>query len=937
MPNSLSAKLPSAFRPDIELAIAHATVSQPGADRPYKSSNRGHVDFVREEYLSLLYTLDSIDQAPYQAYAVDTSDLRRQLKTKLGLASQERMTAIIRTAQSGSETALIHRKKKSIRTFLIDLTQDAIPPSVPPRVAVPRCKVKDKALMSRTTSSSLLRAREVGSQDQNQRITLTTQVAESIRPWRSWRGASGDVVTVAWTPNSQSYAVGAAAQSDNDDLQYNRPFNLLFGDIFSNTIRELPDHHIERPKPNTIESGPNSTYAVYQACDPMVYKTVTSVQFSPCGRSFYTASHDNTAKIWDTSSGFPACCATINHEAEVTSLEVSYYYPKCFATASKSIENAIRVYKPQRDIESQYIRLDFSSPRALKHPSRDIFPECLRWGLTPGTKHLLLAGFQQWADQDFSAARQGQICLWDVDTGANLSIRPHASAIFSIAWHPTDDIFATGGAPGGGPLSFPGITKSVVRTYDTRNTSSYSHELECPALDIQDVTFHPANPNYITAGCTNGTTYVWDRRWPDAIMHELHHGVPLQELAANEEDSPFFDHREKVDAGVMLSIWGSSASLFYSGSSDGVIKAWDIMQAPEDVWMKDIACLPAGIQSGALSPDGMNMLVGDAVGGVHLLSAAPFDLVHSDLDDDQDVLDYNPDPIKFVYPGNKDNNNADAENPGTEGIETVRGLVQSGQMVVHPSFGAGKGPNYQGPLADSARWQNVNTGYNELLPNFDKQQAFCVNGFEQPEQSSRIKTLIAARKAQMLAAKQNLKPFVFTNLGPPMPFIANRRPSRDSVEKSTTGAIKVKPQANDLNASPHPPLLPRTTTPTATSPSKSTASNPIDLTNNSTTSPPPCTGQKRKRPSTPSSPAQQPSTPTNSQSKRVKLEYISPLKYPFKHIEPANTAAVEVVDLTADDAERSSHLGLTRVLHPNADDGAAEARNMGSKRGEEVV
>ena len=34
----------------------------------------------------------------------------------------------------------------------------------------------------------------------------------------------------------------------------------------------------------------------------------------------------------------------------------------------------------------------------------------------------------------------------------------------------------------------------------------------------------PNNTNYITAGCTDGVTYVWDFRMPDKVLHKLEHG-----------------------------------------------------------------------------------------------------------------------------------------------------------------------------------------------------------------------------------------------------------------------------------------------------------------------------------------------------------------------------------------------------------------------------
>ncbi|KAL8944913.1 MAG: hypothetical protein Q9216_000074 [Gyalolechia sp. 2 TL-2023] len=925
---SLHKRLPTASNPALILAAINASLGESGVDRPYKSLSRGHYDFVREEYLSLLYALDSFDQAPYQIYDADTPDLRRQLKTRMGQPSEERMTAIIKTAHSMPRTKLAHRKKKNIRALLVDLTKDEIPLSAQPRLAVPIFEVKDNVLDPKHTTASLLRNREFGYESSARRIdiqnALHQRVAETMRPWRSWKGASSDVVTVAWAPDSLGYAAGAAAQSDDNDLQYNRPHNLLVGDLDMNTISELPDHRIARPRPETVKSGPNSTYAVYQACDPMVYKTVSSVHFSRWGGALYTASHDKTVKIWDTSSGVPTCSATLVHEAEVTSLELSNHYPGYFATASKCIDGPIRVYQPtQQGSQHGYINTEFSSSRALKHRSHVLYPECIRWGLTPGTKHFLLAGFQQWAEHDYSAARQGQVCLWDINTGANITVRPHASAIFSVAWHPQESIFITGGAPGGGPLSFPRRTKSVVRSYDTRNTSNYTHEFECPALDMQDVTFHPTGPNYVTAGCTNGTTYVWDYRWPDGIMHELHHGKPLQELNANEEDLPEMEHREKFDAGVMLSIWGKGASLFYTGSSDGVIKAWDILRAPEDVWVRDVAHLPAGVQSGALSPDGLNLLVGDAVGGVHVLSAAPFGFSHTGRDDNADSRDYNPDPITFVH-ADENEDESEVDNPGTEGIELAKQLMESGQMVLHPLFGAGKGPEYQGPLAESARWNNIVTGFRELLPQINRQQAFSVSGVEQTEFSGKIKSLVAARKEQILATKQSLTSFTIA-LGDPTPFVANRGTSTKPKPTSAGANVPSLKQNFALSGNPSKPSssplgqrasglsASGTITPAAFSPPRPTATETIDLTDDCLISP--FTGKKRRRPSTPSTP--QRSTPTNA-SKRMKLEYLSPQRYPFTSLNSVQTSGVDIVDLTDEDASEratAAHLCSKETRH----------------------
>lgn len=920
--STLIPKLPTAFDPELELALANAISCEASGVRPYKNSKRGHYDFVREEHVSILQILDELDQKPHKNYMGDAIELRGILKKRLakdtpsGVSySEETMTEIIRKAHSGRNgTALLSRKKKTIRAFLVDIAGQATPIFAQPKLAKPSLKILDSAPIQSDTVDSFLRNREIGLVRPGRRTdlkaTVETLIAKDIRPWKSWKGASSDVVTVAWAPDSYSYAAGAAAQSDENDLQYNRPGNLLFGNLVSNSICELSDHCVDRPKPERVKEsgndGPNSTYAVYQACDPMVYKTVTSVQFAPLGGTLYTASHDHTVKVWDTTEERPICSCTLAHEAEVTSLEITSHHPQHFATASKTANNSVRVYWPaQHGEHNGYQTLNFASSRALKHRDRDIFPECIRWGLAPGSKNYLLAGYQQWADHDYSAARQGHTCLWDINTAAEVTVRPHASAIFSVAWHPRDDIFITGGAPGNGLLSYR-TTKSVVRSYDLRSTVNWTHEFECPALDMQDVTFHPNSSSYVTAGCTDGTIYVWDYRWPDYVMHKLHHGEPLQELAANEEELPYVEHREKVDAGVMLSIWAEGGSLFYSGSSDGVIKAWDIRRSPEDVWVKDVAHLPAGVQSGALSPDGMNMLVGDAVGGIHVLSATRFG------PEDDEGLEYSPDPINFHY-ADTQGGAVDGDNPGTEGIEVANHLLKSGMLVLDPLFGVGKGPNYAGPIAECSRWNNLLTGYKELLPEIDRQQAFSTYGHEQKEYSTRIKTLITARREQMLTAKDDTKPLTLS-FGPPVPFVAVRH---SAASKSATvarhGGKHIEPAATRSTDSLSP-------TPTATPPLKPTAceSASRNLDDDQIYL---CTSPfKRKR---------QPSA-LSTPSKRIKTEIVTPSKSQSKHPQLAHgKREVELVDLTGDgeDEWSSPALAMSRNGHASPTRAKSKPKN----------
>jgi WD40 repeat protein len=42
-------------------------------------------------------------------------------------------------------------------------------------------------------------------------------------------------------------------------------------------------------------------------------------------------------------------------------------------------------------------------------------------------------------------------------------------------------------------------------------------EYKCPAVDINEIHFHPLGDHYISAGCTDGIIYVWDVRMPEYL------------------------------------------------------------------------------------------------------------------------------------------------------------------------------------------------------------------------------------------------------------------------------------------------------------------------------------------------------------------------------------------------------------------------------------
>ena len=644
-----------------------------------------HVDFSIAECRELLRVIcDRQGSERCNSVKTHLTCPKSQLSNAVVNLSSTDISDVAHRAPTTSKILAL-RKEKSIRRFLQSLKRGG-GLDVP---SVTRVEASRHDPIASINSGTILRRRAFGLHNEyqtNQQVRHT--VFEHISLQRSWKGASGDIVAAAWHPNSHTYAVGATATSNPEDLQYNRPNNLLYGDSNHNTLHELPNHRIDRPRPDTIADGPNASEAVYEACDPKVYKTVSAVQFSPEGHRMLTASHDRTVKIWDVPSadGLPFCTNTLVHSARLTQLDISPRFPNTFAVGCQDTGDSIHVYT-QSTLQSPYECMRLGSAKAKLKPMHGIYPECLRWGNTSMTENLLLAGFARWGNlPDNDPGRDGELCVWDIETNQRVKKKPSSQSVTTASFHPFLNAFAIGGAPGN-RLTHRYTTRTVVRTWDMRSNGC-KMEFECPALDMQDLIFHPQNKDIVAVGCTDGTVYIWDARKPDYILHRLQHGLPITD----------WDHRyggmsrEQGDAGVTLALWGTGRNDLYTGATDGVVKYWDVSRAPEDVLIKDIAQLQAGVSCGSFSPDGAYLLVGDSTGGVHLLASGPGYLTEEERNQGKNAIKYTPAARNDASP-------SEHETGQGQGQLAAQDLLISEQLIVHPIFGVGQGPAYAGPYA----------------------------------------------------------------------------------------------------------------------------------------------------------------------------------------------------------------------------------------------
>ncbi|PHH67528.1 hypothetical protein CDD82_1389 [Ophiocordyceps australis] len=688
--------------------------------RPYLSAtdrqtirDRVKDTFSRDEIAGPLNTVYHVDFSQHEVAQVLRS-LGRYLNVG-GLTSRRDLAAICQSHNVASlvGSCIPGRSAEDVRRFCSDLLAGQAADAHKPRLfSLSRLECNGHEWRNEQhvggRLSALLFARQVEGNAGFGRSRCYVNFQDECRKMRhdgfsligEFTNCAGDISTMTWLPGGRIIC-GTTAHSDSHNQQYNKQGNLLVCSTRLGTLRALADHRIPRPR---VDRGENSSDAMRQSQDAWLYSSVVSSDYDEVHGQAFTSSFDWTVKVWkvgDEGSDMEVV-ATWQHQGNVNFVAAAKNGSGHVATAADVPKDAVRVYTVKADnvAESGFVTISCSRTDANESNGKwAYYPATMQWGSAHGTKHLLLVGYSprslrgDEADIPEDKRNSGEILLWDSVTRRLVPVLTASTAnVFEVAWHPTLPRFIAATSPCG--LHVEARVRTQVHVFQQDfgrpDSPAYSEiqKLDCPAADINELTIKPNSRKhaYVTAASTDGRVYVWDTAQGDDAIHVLAHGDPLDHVSQD---------REKEDTGVKLTVWGNTLDRFYTGSSDGLVKVWNVRNLDRP-FVRNLVEAPGSISCGAFSPDGYKLAVGDATGRVFLFSVDKADayaghratVAGRSVRRPQPFIPHAEPPPPGCSAG---------PSPGqTIAMYARQTFVESGQLVLHPNpvIGAVQGPGY---------------------------------------------------------------------------------------------------------------------------------------------------------------------------------------------------------------------------------------------------
>ena len=312
-------------------------------------------------------------------------------------------------------------------------------------------------------------------------------------------------------------------------------------------------------------------------------KWVSGVAFSPDGKTVASSSGDRTVKLWNSETGREIYSLN-GHTDAVRSVAVS---PDGKTVASGSGDRTIKLWDRETGREicslkghTNAVSCVTFSPDGLTVASGSDDKTIKLWNRKTTREISTLKGHDKWVsgiafspDGKTVASSSGDntIKLWDRESGREIySLKGHASSVYSVAFSPDSLTIASGS------------DDNTIKLWD-RETGREISTLRGHEKWVSGVAFSPDGKT-VASGSGDNTIKLWDRKTGMAFY-------------------PLKGHADAVRS-VAFSPDGTTVA---SGSFDSTIKLWDRESGKELSTLKGHA---DAVSSVAFSPDGLTVASG---------------------------------------------------------------------------------------------------------------------------------------------------------------------------------------------------------------------------------------------------------------------------------------------------------------------------------------